>query len=160
GAAVPRLPPNGTRDPARRSRAGAAQRRLPLGFGLRDLRFVRAPMGNAGQDAVWSMGDDTPIPPLSHLPQSVYAFLRQRFAQVTNPPIDPLREGLVMSLRMHLGRRGSLLVDRPTGLRLVRLEHPVLLEAEMAALWNVAGVQAVTLPALWNAAGGPNALCS
>jgi len=77
---------------------------------------------------------------------------------VTNPPIDPLREGLVMSLRMHLGRRGSLLVDRPTGLRLVRLEHPVLLEAEMAALWNVAGVQAVTLPALWNPDGGPEAL--
>src|SRR3989475_11092655 len=82
------------------------------------------------------MGDAPPIPPLSPLPKSVYASLRQRFAQVTNPPIDPLREGLVMSLRMHLGRRGSLLVDRPTGLRLVRLEHPVLLEAEMAALWN------------------------
>src|SRR2546428_1071877 len=113
-------------------------------------------MGNAGQDAVWSMGDDTPIPPLSRLPQSVYAFLRQRFAQVTNPPIDPLREGLVMSLRMHLGRRGSLLVDRPTGLRLVRLEHPVLLATEMAALRNVAGVQAVTVPAPWNAARGPN----
>src|SRR3989475_13048688 len=63
-----------------------------------------------------------------------------------------------MSLRMHLGRRGSLLVDRPTGLRLVRLEHPVLLEAEMAALWNVAGVQAGTLPALWNPDGGPGAL--
>src|SRR2546426_94286 len=63
-----------------------------------------------------------------------------------------------MSLRMHLGRRGSLLVDRPTGLRLVRLEHPVLLEAEMAALWDVAGVQAVTLPALWNPNGGPEAL--
>src|SRR2546428_12740443 len=63
-----------------------------------------------------------------------------------------------MSLRMHLGRRGSLLVDRPTGLRLVRLEHPVLLEAEMAALWNVAGVQAVTLPALLNPDGGAGAL--
>jgi glutamate synthase (NADPH/NADH) large chain/glutamate synthase (ferredoxin) len=104
------------------------------------------------------MGDDTPIPPLSRLPQSVYAFFRQRFAQVTNPAIDPLREGLVMSLRMHLGRRGSLLVDRPTGLRLVRLEHPVLLEEEMAALRNVAGVQAVVLPALWNPASGPDAL--
>src|SRR2546427_6716280 len=104
------------------------------------------------------MGDAPPIPPLSPLPKSVYASLRQRFAQVTTPPIDPLREGLVMSLRMHLGRRGSLLVDRPTGLRLVRLEHPVLLEAEMAALWNVAGVQAVTLPALWNPGGGPEGL--
>src|SRR3989442_7109144 len=65
-----------------------------------------------------------------------------------------------MSLRMHLGRRGSLLVDRPTGLRLVRLEHPILLEAEMAALRNMAGVQAVTVPALGNPVGGPDALRS
>jgi len=187
--AVRPLRPAVTPDTAPLGRAELAQRQLAFGFGFEDLRFVLEPMGNAGQDAVWSMGDDTPIPPLSHLPQSVYAFLRQRFAQVTNPPIDPLREGLVMSLRMHLGRRGrqrfaqvtnppidplreglvmslrmhlgrrgSLLVDRPTGLRLVRLEHPVLLEAEMAALWNVAGVQAVTLPALWNPDGGPEAL--
>src|SRR5206468_775749 len=158
--AVRPLRPAVTPDTAPLGRAELAQRQLAFGFGFEDLRFVLEPMGNAGQDAVWSMGDDTPIPPLSHLPQSVYAFLRQRFAQVTNPPIDPLREGLVMSLRMHLGRRGSLLVDRPAGLRLVRLEHPVLLEAEMAALWNVAGVQAVTLPALWNPDGGPEALRS
>src|SRR2546427_7873194 len=104
------------------------------------------------------MGDAPPIPPLSPLPKSVYASLRQRFAQVTTPPIDPLREGLVMSLRIHLGRRGSLLVDRPTGLRLVRLEHPILLEAEMAALRNMAGVQAVTVSALWKPGGGPDAL--
>src|SRR5439155_7790663 len=63
---------------------------------------------------VWSMGDDTPIPPLSRTAPSLYAYFRQRFAQVTNPPIDPLRETLVMSLRMHLGRRGSLLSDRPS----------------------------------------------
>jgi len=157
--AIRRPRPAGTPDSTPLDRAELAQRQLAFGFGFEDLRFVLEPMGNAGQDAVWSMGDDTPIPPLSRLPQSVYAFLRQRFAQVTNPPIDPLREGLVMSLRMHLGRRGSLLVDRPTGLRLVRLEHPVLLATEMAALRNVAGVQAVTVPALWNAAGGPNALC-
>src|SRR2546425_152521 len=133
----------------RRSRGGGelARRRLVCGLGCEDLRCVLEPGGNAGEDAVWSRGDDPPIPPLPPLPQSVYAFLRRRFAQVTNPPIDPLREGLVMSLRMHLGRRGSLLVDRPTGLRLVRLEHPVLLATEMAALRNVAGVQAVAGPA-------------
>src|SRR5881409_4012144 len=117
-------------------------------------------MGAGGQDAVWSMGDDTPIPPLARIPPSLYVYLRQRFAQVTNPPIDPLRETLVMSLRMHLGRRGSLLADRPDGLRLVRNEHPVLLEAEMAALRAGAGVQAVALDATWNAAppAGPDAL--
>src|SRR5439155_575110 len=92
------------------------------------------PMGSAGRDAVWSMGDDTPIPPLARVPPGLYAYLRQRFAQVTNPAIDPLRETLVMSLRMHIGRRGSLLADRPAGLRLVRNEHPVLLAEEIAAL--------------------------
>src|SRR5213593_2379600 len=140
------------------SEAQRAARQLAFGWSFEDLRYVLEPMGGTGQDAVWSMGDDTPIPPLARVPPSLYAYLRQRFAQVTNPPIDPLRETLVMSLRMHLGRRGSLLADRPAGLRLVRNEHPVLLAEEMAALRTVAGVQAVTLDATWRAAGGPGAL--
>ncbi|HEU5261328.1 MAG TPA: glutamate synthase large subunit [Gemmatimonadales bacterium] len=139
-------------------RAELVTRQLAFGWSFEDVRFVVEPMGSAGQDAVWSMGDDAPIPPLSRIPQSVYAYLRQRFAQVTNPPIDPLREGLVMSLRMHLGRRGSLLADRATGLQLVRNEHPVLLEDELAALRTLAGVQAPTLSAIWNPATGPDAL--
>ena len=82
-------------------------------------------MARTGADAVWSMGDDTPIPPLSRMPQPLYAFFRQRFAQVTNPPLDPIREAVVMSLRMQLGRQGSFLrgtsaagppaPDRPSG---------------------------------------------
>src|SRR6266540_1305725 len=142
------------------SEAQRAGRQLAFGWSFEDLRYVLEPMGGTGQDAVWSMGDDTPIPPLARVPPSLYAYLRQRFAQVTNPPIDPLRETLVMSLRMHLGRRGSLLADRPAGLRLVRNEHPVLLAEEVAALRAVAGVQAVTLDATWRAAGGPDALRS
>ena len=133
-------------------------RQLAFGWSFEDLRYVLEPMGSAGQDAVWSMGDDTPIPPLARVPPGLYAYLRQRFAQVTNPPIDPLRETLVMSLRMHLGRRSSLLADRLAGLRLVRNEHPVLVANEMAALRTVTGAQAVTLDATWPAAGGPDAL--
>src|SRR5437870_5731257 len=135
-------------------------RQLAFGWSHEDLRYVLEPMGAGGQDAVWSMGDDTPSPPLARIPPSLYVYLRQRFAQVTNPPIDPLRETLVMSLRMHLGRRGSLLADRPDGLRLVRNEHPVLLAEENAALRIGAGVQAVALDATWNAAppAGPDAL--
>src|SRR5256714_10747965 len=140
--------------------AGQLTRQLAFGWSFEDLRYVLEPMGGEGQDAVWSMGDDTPIPPLARVPPGLYAYLRQRFAQVTNPPIDPLRETLVMSLRMHLGRRGSLFADRPTGLRLVRNEHPVLLENEMVALLGVVGAQAVTLDATWQAAGGPDALCA
>src|SRR5213596_2188942 len=134
-------------------------RQLAFGWSHEDLRYVLEPMGAGGQDAVWSMGDDTPIPPLARIPPSLYVYLRQRFAQVTNPPIDPLRETLVMSLRMHIGRRGSLLADRPAGLRLVRNEHPVLLAEEIAALRTGAGAQVVTLEATWSASGGgPEAL--
>ncbi len=140
------------------NRRELATRQLAFGWSVEDLRYVVQPMASAGQDAVWSMGDDTPIPPLSRIPHSPYAYLRQRFAQVTNPPIDPLREGLVMSLRMHLGRRGSLLTERPADLRLVRNEHPVLLAGEMAALENLVGVPPVRLAAVWSPAAGPDAL--
>jgi len=133
-------------------------KQLAFGYGFEDLRYVLESMSEKVQDPVWSMGDDTPLPPLSPLPRSVYTYLRQRFAQVTNPAIDSIRESCVMSLRMHLGRRGSILAERPTGLRLVRVTHPVLLEAELAALRNVAGVQAITVPALWPASAGPGAL--
>src|SRR5690349_1145131 len=145
-AAAPDTPPVGDEE--------IVARQMAFGWSFEDLRYVLEPMGGAGQDAVWSMGDDTPIPPLARVPPPVYAYLRQRFAQVTNPPIDPLRETLVMSLRMHLGRRNSLLADGLAGLRLVRNEHPVLLAEEMAALRAVAGAQAVTLDATWPAPEG------
>jgi glutamate synthase (ferredoxin) len=138
--------------------ADLAVRQLAFGWSFEDLRYVLEPMANTGQDAVWSMGDDTPIPPLAQRPPAVYAFFRQRFAQVTNPPIDSLRESLVMSLRMHLGRRASLLSRRPVGLRLVRNEHPVLLDEEMETLRQVGGVRVVTVDATWPAAGGPGQL--
>src|SRR5881628_1133305 len=150
-AAVPDAPP--TPEPER------VARQVAFGWSFEDLRYVLEPMGSEGHDAVWSMGDDTPIPPLARIPPGLYAYLRQRFAQVTNPAIDPLRETLVMSLRMHIGRRGSLLADRPAGLRLVRNEHPVLLAEEIAALRTGAGAQVVTLEATWSASGGgPEAL--
>jgi glutamate synthase (NADPH/NADH) large chain/glutamate synthase (ferredoxin) len=129
-----------------------------FGYGFEDLRHVLEPMGQTGIDAVWSMGDDTPIPPLSKYPQGVYAYFRQRFAQVTNPPIDSLRESMVMSLRMHLGRRGSPLLERPSYARMLRVEHPILLPDEMAALHNIAGFSAVTLDALWDPSEGPEGL--
>src|SRR6266704_784347 len=153
-AAVPDAPP--APEPER------VARQLAFGWSFEDLRYVLEPMGTAGHDAVWSMGDDTPIPPLARIPPGLYAYLRQRFAQVTNPAIDPLRETLVMTLRMHIGRRGSLLADRPAGLRLVRNEHPVLLAEESAALRTGAGAQVTTLDATWGASagvgGGPDAL--
>ena len=129
-----------------------------FGYGAEDLRLVLEPMGASAADPVWSMGDDTPIPPLSAVPQSLYAYFRQRFAQVTNPPIDPLRESMVMSLRMHLGRRGSPLLERASYARMLRLEHPILLDEEMAALRNVAGFSTVTLDAVWDVSKGVDGL--
>ena len=138
-------------------------RQRAFGYGFEDVRHVLTPMAGTGQDAIWSMGDDTPIPPLSHTAQSLYAYVRQRFAQVTNPAIDPLRESGVMSLVMHLGRRGSLLARRPPSpsspaQSLLRLEHPILLDDEMAAVRRAAGFLVATLSAVWEAATGPGGL--
>ena len=133
-------------------------RQHAFGYSHEDLKLVIAPMAAESKDAIWSMGDDTPIAPLSRVPQNVYAYLRQRFAQVTNPAIDPLREELVMSLVMYLGRRGSLLAQRPGGRTLLRIEHPVLLGDEMAALRRAGGSELTTLSAVWEAAAGPDEL--
>ena len=146
-----RIPPTNTGD-------SLVRLQRSFGYGSEDLRLVLEPMGSTGADPVWSMGDDTPIPPLSAVPQTLYAYFRQRFAQVTNPPIDSLRESMVMSLRMHLGRRGSPLLERPSYARMLRLEHPILLAEEMAALRNVAGFSTVTLDAVWDSEKGPAGL--
>ncbi|MBB4634322.1 glutamate synthase large subunit [Longimicrobium terrae] len=109
--------------------------RMQRAFGItrEDLQFILMPMWDAGAEAIWSMGDDTPVPPLSRVPRPVHAFLRQRFAQVTNPPIDPLREKRVMSLRTWLGPRPSLF-DEAERTRLFELASPLLDRGTMAAL--------------------------
>jgi glutamate synthase (ferredoxin) len=148
------LVPDPTRVPPAHTGDSLLRLQRAFGYGAEDLRIVLEPMGSTGGDPVWSMGDDTPIPPLSAVPQSLYAYFRQRFAQVTNPPIDSLRESMVMSLRMHLGRRGSPLLERPSYARMLRLEHPILTAEEMTALRNVAGFSTVTLDAVWDPAKG------
>ncbi|HEU4681826.1 MAG TPA: glutamate synthase central domain-containing protein, partial [Gemmatimonadales bacterium] len=148
------LAPDPVRVPPTHTGEALLRLQRAFGYGSEDLRIVLEPMGTGGGDPVWSMGDDTPIPPLSAVPQSLYAYFRQRFAQVTNPPIDSLRESMVMSLRMHLGRRGSPLLERPTYARMLRLEHPIMVAEEMTALRNVAGFSTVTLDAVWDPAKG------
>jgi glutamate synthase (ferredoxin) len=105
-----------------------------FGYTNEDLKIVLRPMGAEGQDAVWSMGDDTPVAPFARAPRSLYAFFRQRFAQVTNPPIDPLRESLVMSLRTWLGPRPDLLQVQGPRQQLIELGSPVIDEAQLAAI--------------------------
>src|SRR6185436_5549788 len=107
-------------------------RQHAFGYSHEDLRYVISPMAAEGKDAIWSMGDDTPI--------------------------APLREERVMSLVMYLGRRGSLLAQRPGGKTLLRIEHPILLAEEMAALRRAGGAEVTTLSATWEAAAGPEEL--
>src|SRR5207244_4829992 len=87
------------------------QMQRAFGYTNEDLIYVMQPMGAEGHDAVWSMGDDTPLTVLSAHARPFYSFFKQRFAQVTNPPIDPLREELVMSLYTYAVPQISVLVE-------------------------------------------------
>ena len=109
--------------------------RLQHGFGYtrEDLKLVIAPMALEGKDATWSMGDDTPIAPLARTPRPLYGFFRQRFAQVTNPAIDPIRESCVFSLRTRLGPWPHLL-DKHAPLPGLVLPSPFLSLGQVAAL--------------------------
>ena len=152
------LPTSDGTEPLVRSSDQLRATQLAFGYGHEDLRLVLEPMADAGAEVVWSMGDDTPLAVLSTSTPVLYAYFRQRFAQVTNPPMDSLREAMVMSLRMHLGRRGSPLVERPGYARMLRIEHPVLLPDEMAALRTVPQFPAATLDATYPARSRAEAL--
>jgi glutamate synthase domain-containing protein 1 len=112
-----------------------AQRRF--GYTREELSMILAPMATAGEEALGSMGSDTPLAVLSDRPQLLFSYFRQLFAQVTNPPIDPIREALVMSVRMRLGPQGNLLDETPEHARQVDVEHPVLTPAGIAALRSI-----------------------
>ncbi len=132
-----------------------AQQHAVHGWGTEDVKFVVDVMAETGAEPVYSMGDDIPIAPLGRTPRRVYGYLRQRFAQVTNPAIDPLREKAVMSLRTLLGARRQTLepeggADRellkrhhpaiPSDTKLLELESPLLGAAELARVLESATV--------------------
>ncbi len=105
-----------------------------FGYAAEDIADIITPMAKDAQEPVASMGDDTPLAVLSTRPQLLFRYFKQRFAQVTNPPIDPLREELVMSLKSFLGRRHNLLEEKPEHYAQLRLPHPVLLADDLARL--------------------------
>ena len=111
-------------------------RRLQCAFGYtqEDLRLLIVPMARDGAEPVGSMGDDTPLAALSERPKLLSAYFKQHFAQVTNPPIDPQREALVMSLRTTVGAIGNLLDETPEHCRRVAMPTPVLQNGELAKL--------------------------
>jgi glutamate synthase (ferredoxin) len=133
------------------------QQQTAFGFTAEDLDLVIEDMAGTGKEPTYCMGDDIPLAVLSSKPHLLYDYFKQRFAQVTNPPIDPLREKLVMSLEMHLGRRGSALRPDPAGAAVLHLPTPVLNEAELAALGDQ-GLPATTLSTLLPVLDGPDGL--
>ncbi|CCF82814.1 glutamate synthase large subunit [Nitrolancea hollandica] len=133
---------------------------VSLGFTGEDLRLVIQPMVADAKEPLWSMGDDAPLAVLSAFPRPLASLFRQRFAQVTNPPIDPLRESLVMALDVYLGPRHSMLVETPKHAQVLHLSSPVLLEGDLDALkaLHTQGLTVSTLAATFPAEGGPAAL--
>ncbi len=114
-------------------------RQKAFGYTNEDLRILMAPMAEAGEETVGSMGTDTPLSVLSHLPQPLYTYFKQLFAQVTNPPIDPIRESLVMSLEGYIGRNGSLLEETPENCRQIKLKTPILTNEDLEKLRGLEG---------------------
>src|SRR5207248_9273192 len=109
-----------------------------------------------------SMATDSPLACLSENPQLLYAYFRQLFAQVTNPPLDAIREELVTSMYTYLGREGNLLDETPKHAHLIKLKYPVISNDELEKLREVAAgdLRAVTLPMLFNVAEGEAGLQS
>jgi glutamate synthase (NADPH/NADH) large chain/glutamate synthase (ferredoxin) len=116
------------------------QRQLTFGYSSEEVEMILKPMVATGAEAVGSMGDDTPLAVLSIQPRLLYTYFKQLFAQVTNPPIDPIREKLVMSVHVTLGWRRNLLGESAEHARLIQSESPILLDYEVAFLRDMAAL--------------------
>lgn len=130
---------------------------IAFGYTTEDVEMVIQPMASEGKEPTFAMGDDIPLAVLSERPHLLYDYFKQRFAQVTNPPIDPLRERLVMSLKMELGGRGNLLEAKPEYAKRLKLESPVLHEAELSAV-RQSGFETAEFSTLFEIAAGPQGL--
>ncbi len=108
-----------------------------FGYSFEDIRKIVVPMATNGQEPIGSMGNDSPLAVLSERPVLLYDYFRQHFAQVTNPPIDPYRENLVMSLMSFIGRERNLLKETPEHCRQLKLAHPVLTNDDIKYLREV-----------------------
>ncbi len=131
-----------------------------FGYTTEDLDQIIAPMAVDGKEPIGSMGTDTPLAVLSDQPQHLSSYFKQLFAQVTNPPIDPIRERLVMSLATFVGNNGNMLVEDPISCHTVALKHPVLTNHDLEKIRSIdTGIfQAKTLQCYFRADGKPGSL--
>ena len=134
------------------------RRQQLFGYTNEDIEFILQPMLAENKEPVWSMGDDTPLATLSSQTRSIADYFHQRFAQVTNPPIDPLREQIVMSLDCYLGPRKSMLTETALHAKLLHLETPLLNESQLETMRNLKDFPMQTLDVTFESAAGPDAL--
>ncbi|MBD2068577.1 glutamate synthase subunit alpha [Leptolyngbya sp. FACHB-671] len=128
-----------------------------FGYTSEDVEMIVEAMASQGKEPTFCMGDDIPLAVLSDKPRLLYDYFKQRFAQVTNPPIDPLRESLVMSLTSQLGERGNFLEEKPEYARLLKLKSPVLNDAELEQI-RLSDFGTANLSTLFHISAGPEGL--
>jgi glutamate synthase domain-containing protein 2/glutamate synthase domain-containing protein 1/glutamate synthase domain-containing protein 3 len=131
-------------------------RQQAFGYTIEDLRILMSPMALNGQEAVGSMGTDTPLAVLSDKPQLMFGYFKQLFAQVTNPPIDPIREELVMSLKATIGSEQNLFEETPRHCQQLELEAPIIGDADLARIKGLSAgnLRSVTIPMLYRVRDG------
>ena len=146
--------------------ASVTRRQQTFGYTEEELRVILAPMAKSGGEPLGSMGTDSPIAALSEKPRLLFDYFTQLFAQVTNPPLDAIREELVTSLSSNLGPEGNLLHAEAASCRSVTVPFPVIDNDELAKLVHInadgdlPGLKAVTLAGLYKVGGGGNALAA
>jgi len=130
------------------------QHQLGFGYTYEDLRKILAPMAESGNEPIGSMGNDAPLAVLSEKPQLLYNYFKQLFAQVTNPPIDAIREEIITATEVMIGSEQNLLESRPENCRQIKLSNPILTNEELEKLRHLNRLyfRTVTLPILFNPA--------
>lgn len=144
----------------REGRASLLQLQKAFGYTSEDLRLILAPMASEGSEPIGAMGNDAPLAVLSDKPQLLYNYFKQLFAQVTNPPIDAIREEIVVGVKTTIGPEGNLLEPGPESCRQVRLSSPILTNQQLDKLRDLSerGLRSVTLPILFRRSEGPKGL--
>ncbi len=131
-----------------------------FGYTCEDLKILMAPMAESGNEAVGSMGNDAALAVLSDRPQLLYNYFKQLFAQVTNPPVDAIREEIIMSMATTVGREFNLLEPTPESARQIKLQTPILTNEELNKFRQLEGpsggkFKSITLPIFFNAQEAP-----
>ncbi len=140
------------------SKDAVTQRQIAFGYTFEELRMLLAPMGQNGVEAIGAMGTDTPLPVLSNRPKLLYNYFQQLFAQVTNPPIDSIREAIITSATTTIGSERNLLEPTPESCHLLQLKTPFITNDELAKIKHNDQLKTAVLPILFDPDAGQSGL--